>query len=81
MIIITNNISTVSWKKNLKYIFVIDFKINLFNNNHIIYRDLSLMVKYETFNLCYMGSNPIDLNLLHLIVTIIIYNIDKYKRP
>ena len=24
-------------------------------------RDLSLMVKYETFNLCYMGSNPIDL--------------------
>jgi len=39
------------------------------------------MVKYETFNLCYMGSNPIDLNLLHLIVTIIIYNIDKYKRP
>ena len=26
-----------------------------------IYRDLSLMVKYETFNLCYMGSNPIDL--------------------
>lgn len=39
------------------------------------------MVKYETFNLCYMGSNPIDLNLLHLIITIIIYNIDKYKRP
>lgn len=30
-------------------------------------RDLSLMVKYETFNLCYMGSNPIGLNLLHLI--------------
>ena len=27
-----------------------------------IYRDLSLMVKYETFNLCYMGSNPIGLN-------------------
>ena len=26
-----------------------------------IYRDLSLMVKYETFNLCYMGSNPIGL--------------------
>ena len=24
-------------------------------------RDLSLMVKYETFNLCYMGSNPIGL--------------------
>ena len=39
------------------------------------------MVKYETFNLGYMGSNPIDLNLLHLIITIIIYNIDKYKRP
>ena len=29
-----------------------------------IYRDLSLMVKYETFNLCYIGSNPIDLNKL-----------------
>ena len=27
-----------------------------------IYRDLSLMVKYETFNLCYMGSNPVCLN-------------------
>ena len=28
-----------------------------------IYRDLSLMVKYETFNLCYVGSIPTDLNL------------------
>jgi hypothetical protein len=75
MIIITNNISTVSWKKNLKYIFVIDFKINLFNNNHIIYRDLSLMVKYETFNLCYMGSNPIGLKLFYLILTLFIISI------
>lgn len=31
-----------------------------------IYRDLSLMVKYETFNLCYMGSNPIGLNKYYL---------------
>ena len=29
----------------------------------IMLRDLSLMVKYETFNLCYMGSNPIGLKL------------------
>ena len=72
MIIITNSISTVSWKKNL---FVIDFKINLFNNNHIIYRDLSLMVKYETFNLCYMGSNPIGLKLFYLILTLFIISI------
>ena len=43
------------------YIFVIDYKLYLFNNNHIIYRDLSLTVKYETFNLCHMGSNPIGL--------------------
>lgn len=28
---------------------------------YIYIRDLSLMVKYETFNLCYMGSIPIDL--------------------
>lgn len=28
-----------------------------------ILRDLNLMVKYETFNLCYMGSIPIDLKL------------------
>ena len=26
-----------------------------------IYRDLSLMVKYETFNLWYVGSNPTGL--------------------
>lgn len=26
-------------------------------------RDFSLMVKYETFNLCYVGSNPTGLNL------------------
>jgi hypothetical protein len=26
-----------------------------------IKRDLSLMVKYRTFNLCHVGSNPIDL--------------------
>jgi hypothetical protein len=26
-------------------------------------RDLSLMVKYETFNLCYVGSNPAGLKL------------------
>ncbi len=26
-------------------------------------RDLSLMVEYETFNLCCMGSNPIGLKL------------------
>ena len=28
-------------------------------------RDLSLTVKYETFNLCYMGSNPIGLKRIH----------------
>ena len=28
---------------------------------HKYIRDLSLMVIYETFNLCYMGSNPIGL--------------------
>ena len=40
---------------------------SLFNYNikhNKIIRDLSLMVKYETFNLCYMGSNPIGLNLI-----------------
>ena len=26
------------------------------------------MVKYETFNLCYMGSIPIGLNLLYIII-------------
>ena len=26
-------------------------------------RDLSLMVKYETFNLCVVGSNPAGLNI------------------
>ena len=52
-----------------------DFKIYLFNNNHIIYRDFSLMVKYETFNLCYMGSNPIGLNLFYKILTIFVISI------
>ncbi len=32
----------------------------------IYIRDLSLMVKYETFNLCYMGSTPIDLKIFSL---------------
>jgi hypothetical protein len=41
--------------------------IRITNNIKKKNRDLSLMVKYETFNLCYMGSNPIGLNLLHLI--------------
>lgn len=29
-------------------------------------RDLSLMVKYETFNLCYMGSSPIGLIVMNI---------------
>ena len=33
-------------------------------NNYVLFkycRDLNLMVKYETFNLCYVGSNPTGL--------------------
>lgn len=55
---------------NSKYVEYPDKQFNpqQYNiNKHKINRDLSLMVKYETFNLCYMGSNPIGLNLLHLI--------------
>ena len=39
-------------------------------------RDLSLVVKCETFNLCYTGSNPVDLNEYkrHISLVIILKN-------
>lgn len=46
-------------KKN-KFVFL--FFCSSFKEVYMkIYRDLSLMVKYETFNLWYVGSNPIGL--------------------
>ncbi len=44
------------------------FKCNVIGYLFItnIKRDFSLMVEYETFNLCCMGSNPIGLKLLLL---------------
>jgi hypothetical protein len=48
-------------KSFLKLLIYILYKIKLI-------RDLSLMVKYETFNLWYVGSNPIGLkfNILNV---------------
>ena len=58
IIFLTNYvINTKYLYKNLFYLYnLILYKI--------IYRDLSLMVKYETFNLCVVGSNPTGLKLL-----------------
>ena len=45
----------ITGNKNFKKLLIyILYKIKLI-------RDLSLMVKYETFNLWYVGSNPIGL--------------------
>ena len=35
-------------------------------------RDLSLTVKYETFNLCYAGSNPTGLIIIFIIIIYIV---------
>ena len=54
----------------LKMIFALHFVfliiLSYFTYSIIIYntRDLSLMVKYETFNLCYAGSNPTGLTIM-----------------
>lgn len=50
----------------LNFFFLIDslyFMYKIYKNIYIYkyIRDLNLKVKYETFNLCYRGSNPLDL--------------------
>jgi hypothetical protein len=56
-----NNGIEYIWIKSYTLYFInIKIAVAIF----IFIRDLSLMVKYETFNLCYMSSNLIDLNLI-----------------
>ena len=56
-----------------KFIFLYIAPVNItgIRYSNISNRDLSLMVKYETFNLCVVGSNPTGL----IILLYLIYNI------